>query len=346
MIKKFNKICSLLSAMFLLLLIGGCKNTDGFENVTTTDLRLNIPMLETATRADVDGTVLEDEIYTLRVLIMDKDNKPLHNVLYNKDQLSNLIIEKVPVGSVQFWVIANEASVGMNYDEGGWTVDNVNGVKKLRVNDAKRKYFPKRGSEFDTENSNDKTKKGLPMTWGGVVEVVPQTSEEPQTVNINLVRNVAKINMYVKHSYDKEIQLTNVSFGPFMSDCIYMFKNPGESIPDVPSDATYSRIEYGTESESTGFPISLPGKTETRTLTIYVYPSFSTVTKEPYTLGFESTLGNFPEKPILNGEGKLITGIQRNTILDIYVTISENNLSLNYKVSDWGEETIDVPDFN
>lgn len=326
--------------MFLLLLIGGCKNTDGFENVTTTDLRLNIPMLETATRAEVEGTDLEKEIYTLRVLVVDKDNKVLHNVRYTKDQLSNLVIEKIPIGTVQFWVIANEASVGMDYDKGGWTVDNVNGVKKLRVNDPDRKYFPKRGSEFSSENV------GLPMTWGGTVEVVPQTSEEPQTVNINLVRNVAKINMYVEHLYDKEIQLTNVSFGPFMSDCIYMFKNPGESIPDVPSAATYSRIEYGTEFGSTGFPISLPGKTETRTLTIYVYPSFSTVTKEPYTLGFESTLGNFPEKPILNSEGKLITGIQRNTILDIYVTISENNLSLNYKVSDWGEETIDVPDFN
>lgn len=326
--------------MFLLLLIGGCKNTDGFENVTTTDLRLNIPMLETATRAEVEGTDLEKEIYTLRVLVVDKDNKVLHNVRYTKDQLSNLVIEKIPIGTVQFWVIANEASVGMDYDKGGWTVDNVNGVKKLRVNDPDRKYFPKRGSEFSSENV------GLPMTWGGTVEVVPQTSEEPQTVNINLVRNVAKINMYVEHLYDKEIQLTNVSFGPFMSDCIYMFKNSGESIPDVPSDAKYSRIEYGTEFGSSGFPISLPGKTQTKTLTIYVYPSFSTVTKEPYTLGFESTLGNFPEKPILNSEGKLITGIQRNTILDIYVTISENNLSLNYKVSDWGEKTIDVPDFN
>lgn len=340
MIKKFNKICSLLSAMFLLLLIGGCKNTDGFENVTTADLRLNIPMLETATRAEVEGTELENEIYTLRVLVVDKDNKVLHNVRYTKDQLSNLVIEKIPIGTVQFWVIANEASVGMDYDKGGWTVDKVNGVKKLRVNDTERKYFPKRESVFLTESL------GLPMSWGSTVEVLPNATEQPQEVNVKLVRNVSKIKMTVTHKYNSLISLNNVSFGPFMSDRLYMFKYPDQTIPDVPADAKYSRVEYGEALGSSGFPIELPGMNKEKVLTLYVYPSFSTVTSEPYTLGFESSLGNFPEKPILNNEGKLITGIMRNTILDINVTISENDLSLDYKVSEWGSETIEVPDFN
>lgn len=326
--------------MFLLLAVG-CSNKDSMDYASTADLRLSVPMLENITRAGVEGTEKENEIYTLRVLIVDKDNKVLHNVRYIKDQLSDLVIEKIPVGTVQFWVIANEASVGMNYDEvGSWTVETVNGVKKLRVNDPGRTHFPKRESAFLTENV------GLPMSWGSAVEVLPNSTGQPQEVKVELVRNVSKIIMSVTHSYSSPISLTNVSFGPFMSDCLYMFKHPDQTIPDVPADAKYSRVEYGSALGSTGFPIELPGMNETKALTIYVYPSFPTKPEEPYTLGFESSLGKYPEKPILDKAGKIITNMDRNTVLNISVIISENDLSIDYKVSEWGSETINVPDFN
>ncbi len=338
MFRCFNHIWPLLAAISLML-VGGCSSKEYLGDASTADLRLSVPMLENITRAGVEGTEKENEIYTLRVLIVDKDNKVLHNVRYTKDQLSDLIIEKIPVGTVQFWVIANEASVGMDYDNDSWTVETVNGVKKLRVNDPDRKYFPKRESVFLTENL------GLPMSWGSVVEVLPSTGQ-PQVVKVELVRNVSKIIMSVTHSYNSPISLTNVSFGPFMSDCLYMFKHPDQNIPDVPADASYSSMEYGEALGSSGFPIELPGITETKALTIYVYPSFPTKPEEPYTLGFESSLGKYPEKPILDKAGKIMTNMNRNTVLNINVIISENDLSIGYKVSEWGSETIDVPDFN
>lgn len=131
----------------------------------TTTIRLNIPMLEAATRITTPTEEQETEIKTLRVIISNSD-KAYINKAFTEAELSTgtLTIDNVPVGEVQMYVIANEAALGKDYsDYNDWKGDVIevpgHDHPKVLVTDLYREHFPKRGStaEFPQE--------GLPMSW-------------------------------------------------------------------------------------------------------------------------------------------------------------------------------------
>lgn len=340
---QINNYIKLVFTFFCLFIVSSCtKENHEIYNKTTT-LRLNIPMLDVSSRATEEGTDAEDKIHSLRVFILDMDNNQIHNKKYSSDEIqsNSISIDNVPIGFVQLYVIANEESLGKDYGnltEWQNSVLNVDGTKKILFIDGNSpKKFPLKGSDFSANAP------GLPMTWEAkTLEVKAQQPGQSQEVNVELERAVAKINLVVKHGYEKPISITNVSFGPFMGDRLYLFKeNNNSEFPEVPSDAVYTPQVYE------NLNVTLPEKEDTRTLAIYVYPSFAWKSgePEPYTIGFESSVGKYPAKPILTSAGIPLRSMKRNTVLNIKVFISETNVSFDFKVSGWDDKTIEVPEF-
>lgn len=330
--------------IFSLLMVASCSKEDTVEQSNTGSLRLEIPMLEDISRATTeDGSDLENTIYSLRVLILDENDETIHNEKYTAP-ISSITIDKLPIGFVQIYVIANEESLGKDYtDMETWreSVVTEGNIKKILFKDENNpKKFPLRGSIFNTQQT------GLPMTWEAKsLEIVPQTNGDIQTVQVELLRAVSKINLLVSHDYQTPIRITDVSFGPFMGDRFYLFKDANTVVPEIPYDAVYSSINYD------GLEIDLPVGTSTKTLTLYVYPSsaYKVNMPEPYTVGFKSLINNevitYPTKPILNSTGLPIREILRNKLININVKISETNTQFDYIVQDWGTEIINVPEF-
>lgn len=106
--------------IFSLLMVASCSKEDTVEQSNTGSLRLEIPMLEDISRATTeDGSDLENAIYSLRVLILDENDETIHNEKYTDlaSLASSITIDKLPIGFVQIYVIANEESLGKDYTD-------------------------------------------------------------------------------------------------------------------------------------------------------------------------------------------------------------------------------------
>ena len=309
----------------------------------TSTLRLNVPTLEVGRSV---GTDVENAIHSLWVLICGENGDVIHNGKYVGTSLPSdnvIVINDVPVGTVEIYVVANEESIGKNYsDLQSWQDDIVESQdgRKVVVKDEKREYFPLKGVP-DFENSQW----GLPMSWAGKVEIVLQTDGNPQEVAVELKRMVSKINLTISHNYSESIEINEISFGKFFGDRLYLFQ-VGTQLA-IPSDVQYEAKVYE------GLHVELPAQTETRTLSLYVYPSFSWEAEKPsnYTLGFTTTVGGtecmYPAKALIAADGSELGQLLRNTILDVNVRLSDTNVEFDFKARPWTEEeAFDVPPFN
>lgn len=307
----------------------------------TTTIRLNIPMLEANTRV-VPTTEQETEIKTLRVIINNSDNAYI-NKAFTEAELSTgtLTIDNVPVGEVQMYVIANEAALGKNYsDYNVWKGDVIevpgHDHPKVLVTDTNREYFPKRGSTAEFPQD------GLPMSWENLALTIdpPASDGTPQEVEVELMRAVAKLNIIMTNTLSDDIVIGQMGFGPFFSDCLYLFREDALSVPD---GTGYAVKDYENVS------ITVPKEGGSAQLALYVYPSAAAVEGEanPYTIGFRTLAGfNYDKKPFLRN-GLPLNGIARNTQVNIYATLSSKaNITVEFEVQEWKPETIDVPPFN
>ena len=309
----------------------------------TTTLRLNVPMLEISSRSQ--GSQEENAIYSLWVLIWNGE-EVVHNEKYTGSTLPDdgvITIPGVPVGQVEIYVVANEESIGKAYEN----LENLQGdmeesiigeetVQKVVFKDGTREYFPLKGSDFEQSTL------GLPMSWLGEVEVLKQENGGSQNVDVELKRMVAKINLTISHDYTKEIAINEIAFGKFFGDRLYLFQ-PGSQLA-IPSDVKYDDKVYD------GLNVELPPATETRTLSLYVYPSFAWEEGMPsnYTLGFTTTVGGetkvYPAKALVQGNDQL-TMLLRNHVLNVHVRLSDTNVAFYYDVREWTDVTVTVPDF-
>lgn len=309
----------------------------------TTTLRLNVPTLEAGRSV---GTDAENAIHSLWVLICGENGEVVHNGKYAGASLPSdnvIVISDVPVGTVEIYVVANEESIGKNYgDLESWQGDVVESQygRKVLVKDENREYFPLRGVP-DFENSQ----LGLPMSWAAEVEVARQTGGNPQEVSVELKRMVSKINLTISHDYSESIEINEISFGKFFGDRLYLFQ-VGTQLA-IPSDVQYETKVYG------NLHVALPAQTETRTLSLYVYPSFSWEEGKPsnYTLGFTTTVGGkervYPAKALIYENGSELGQLLRNTVLDVNVRLSDTNVEFDFQTRPWTkEEAFDVPPFN
>ena len=316
----------------------------GGEGETTT-LRLNVPMLEIASRSP--GSAQENAIHSLWVLIWN-GKEAVHNEKYTGSTLPPdhvITIPGVPVGQVEIYVVANEESIGKTYENLEKLQEDIeestttagDKVQKVVFKDETRQYFPLKGvPDFEQKGL------GLPMSWLGNVEVVKQENGGSQVVEVELKRMVAKINLTISHDYNEAIVINEIAFGKFFGDRLYLFQ-PGDQLA-IPSDVVYEDKGYD------GLNIPLPPAAETKTLSLYVYPSFAWEAGMPsnYTLGFTTTVGGnkkvYPAKALVQGND-ILTSLLRNHVLNVNVKLSDTNVEFKYNVRDWEDKIVTVPDF-
>lgn len=334
--------------VMVVLLCQACTGTDP-QDITeerTTTIYLQLPQPDAGTRSISSGyedklQLLESQIYTLRVILLSQagTNKSttINRLFTNVKSGESLAIENVPVGDAQLYIIANEASIGQNYSDIAnlqKQVVDVNGSRKVLITDDKNLYFPIRGSELLAETE----KKGLPMSWMNKNLTVSENMEIP----VVLERCVSKIRMQIQNNFSESVRVTDVSFGAFFGNSFYLFR---EGALDVP-DQTYKGQVYQVYDESEDYLIA---PNESKVLICYFYPSFawtSGTEASPYTIGFRTEYGYYPNMAFLKSDGKPYNSIPRNKQININVTLSgATHVNIDFEVVEWTNEEITVPDF-
>ena len=326
-----RKAIYMLSVLCVAALWGGCQRGGGAEEGTAE------VTLRFATRADgTDGTdpnALPNEgIKTLRVILY-KDGE-----IYRVDRLRDFTgdespvlvksvkVYDVPLGNITFYLIANEGSIEKTYDTPeAIRADfvEVNGMQKLLVKDEGWKFFPQPAEKIE--------KNGLPMAGVRTVEIM----EDTESLDITLVRAVAKLNLTIENALTEDITVTNINFGNFMSDRVYLFRTQNVDMPD--------RTTYG--EWSSPYNQTIPAGTN-GTFVGYVYPSNARTGSNTYTLGLQTTGSNYGPFPIVQRTQQLAY-IVRNTQVNVWATISKDaTVSVSYEVTDWVPESVNVPPFN
>lgn len=339
----FESLQSRLLATLILVsgLLTSCdKETQTWENDgRTATITLHVPMAESSVTRTTDEKYqqAETKINTLRILILSPDNQPIVNKKFGSQEITggNLTIEGVPVGKVMICAIANEAALGKNYDnfeDFEKDLVDIGNKKKLRIIDEQRTHFPKRFTESEIAQY------GLPMSWIDR-EAEIQPSPTPQTIEVNLERAVAKLNIIMNNALSEPITITSMTFGQFFGDQLYLFR---EATLDIPAQTTYATQEYR------GVSIDIPGG-KSKTLACYIYPSYAWKdnTPSPYTIGFTTTTTEYPRVAFINEYGGALNSIARNKQVNIHATLSaEASIQLQYEVKDWNTAPVNVPPFN
>lgn len=335
---SYHYIVALLAACLLSVGMTSCTAEDDGQTTDgrTATIRLDIPMLEATTRITTPTKEQESQINLLRVIILSQGATSI-NQTFTADDLTggSITIDNVPVGPVQMYVIANEASLGKDYSDLKTLQDDVEQeTGKVHIHDDERKHFPKRGSEMDF------TATGLPMEWMGQLTIDPPT-DTPQEIEVNLVRAVAKLNITMNNALSDPITINGMSFGSFFGNCLYLFHT---NSLDVPADTDYAGMSY-----TDGINIPIEGNSSA-TLALYIYPSFAWKNAgdaSPYTIGFTTVAGgNYQQQAFVNNYGAL-NSIARNTQVNISATLrTDTHIEIKFKVVPWEENTVDVPPFN
>lgn len=341
MICNISKAAAMtITAIAFLLCACSREDVNHSSDGLTTTISLNIPMLSSS-RATIEGSAEENDIHNLRVIILKQGAESINQTFEDVSSGSTLEIENVPVGQVEMYVIANEASLGKNYSDVIYLqkdVVTVNNSKKVLIIDENRTHFPKRGSEFPAT--------GLPMSWMNKTLTInpPQYDAEknivPQNINVALQRCVAKLKIIMQSTLSEDIVINEMNFGAFFGDRLYLFQ---EQSLDVPDDALYAAKGY------TGLDITIPANGE-KILECYIYPSFawkSASEQTPYTIGFKTKAGKeYPSQQFVNDYGAL-NSIARNKQVNITAKLSKHaNIDIKFDVVDWKPVTVDVPSFN
>ena len=162
--KKTKQYISLLLAAFMAAGLSSCIKEDyaGASDETAT---VNLVF---DTRADNNGDGLDDDalpgegIKTLRVIVVDTDNNRVDvNELRDfSGETPQPVLQKtltimgLPVGNKDFYVIANEASVGLSgldTPRPGYSFDEAekSALLSTLINDGQRTYFPSTDTEIE-----------------------------------------------------------------------------------------------------------------------------------------------------------------------------------------------------
>lgn len=332
---NFRKYTVYLLGLFGILVASCSKGNETIPvDGGTAIIRLNIPAIEASSRINTPTEEQEKAINNLRVIILSQGAESI-NKSFGKDELGTggITIDSVPVGPVQMYVIANEKSLGKEYDSlAKLQADlvTVEGKRKVLVWDTDRNFFPKRGSEFPVE--------GLPMEWMNTSLTINPPSGTPQVIDVNLVRAVAKLNIKMNNALSTPITIQEMYFGNFFGNSLYLFHESGLDVPDGTNydGKTYEDLNIvinGNESEN---------------LSLYIYPSFAwkkDTDTSPYTIGFKTATTRYNPLAFVDNYGAL-NSIARNTQVNISATLRTNAIiNIEFEVVSWEDNTVDVPTF-
>ena len=281
---------------------------------------------------------MREGIKTLRV-ILAKDGE-----IFRVDRLRDFsgetspVLERevkvydVPLGNITFYVIANEGSIGKVYDTPEAIRTDfvvVSGTRKLLLKDENRSFFPQMAE------AEKIAEKGLPMA--GMVNV--EIAESTEAIGITLERAVAKLNLTVENALSEEINVTGIHFGAFASDRIYLYRTLNL---DMPAETEYLPMEFDTG-------INIPAG-ENGNFVCYVYPSRAPEVggRSSYSLRIETEGGTYggTNGSLITGNQGVLTQIVRNTQLNIRAIINKDaTVTIDYVVTDWTPESVNVPPF-
>lgn len=358
-IRFVHQLMTVCTTAFLTLSTVSCDSDSVSQLPSTEDsasltLRIEAPVVTRADNVtDEEYAAFENRIRTLRVLIFSESGSVLKNETFTQDELVSAsgsythTVSGLPVGTVDIYLVANEASIGQDYgDTGNFTGGMVDApspsapgttIKKVLITDANREHFPERYSQL-TDQTN-----ALPMSaHSRGVTINPGEN----TASLSLIRSVAKLKIEMVNELTRTITVNEMSFGAFMADRFYLFQ---EEKLDVPSDAVYDDITYGSQDDaSQHLGIEIEGG-ESRVLVLYIYPSYawtSGTTDSPYTIGFRTPNATYDPLPFITASNPF-NSIARNTQVTIRALLhTDSNFKLNFEVEPWATETIEVPSFD
>lgn len=329
--------------LFVILLFTNCLTASCIkDDYTVTDGTSTINLYfstrsDEADTGDTQETTIpvgtNEGIKTLRVFITDENGKVQCNIYqdYSNDSQGNNAVKTftimgVPVGTKNFYVIANEASVGLTKND----LDNRQMVDEDFLNTVITNpsspsvaYFPRMRNQIN--------ELGLPIT-GMRTDVLVEG--EKLDLEIPITHAVAKIVFKVKNTLSENITLTGFSLGEFFADQTYLFPSATGQLTGV------NYAPFGGTVNHT----FTAGAAEAEYFTCYLYETPED-RKSYFTVKLLSDLG-LEEKPVTISDYV----VKRNTVINIVATISKETSvivpKIDWQVSPWNPVTNNVPSFN
>ena len=309
-------------------------------------------ILNVATRSTMAGySSTEEHIKTLRVIAVTSTRTVIAN--YYEDfftdptasgtvtRVTDIEIENIPFGETTFYVIANEASVGLDLSglAKGEELPSVNEWEQMVIANHKEEvdgsittFFPRLRRDIGD--------KGLPITGIHTENVNAGT----QDITIEITRAVAKITFSFNNYAGADIPIASLGLGQFIADHTYLF--PQESTTDgtisIPQENTYTDHIFVAASEQ-GATIEQGNNEEL--LVYYFFETNNTSTPSPYTMGIETVASGIFMPPQVFIDDQIIP---RNTQVDVVANIRRHDetAQIGWEVIPFTEENVDVPPFN
>lgn len=343
--KKTNRYISLLLALVFAAGLSSCIKED-YADSTKND-KATVSLVFDTRAPGVDGQTVQagpnEGIKTLRVIIVDSESSTVNvNKLYDYSaepdpvQVKTLTIMNLPVGQKDFYVIANEGSVGMNdidlntwQEKGTFNESDKNGLLQAVIASG----FPKTDAEI--------AELGLPIAG---VESANITGTGDQVIEIPITRAVAKFVLYINNESGEAFNLNSVNFGTFVADRTYLFPVQNGLLQGVTYKEMYSldaNTTVAADDDGKGEPAFIG----------YIYET-GTRDADDFTLSLTSSTPGFEDLakavPIqFQEQGR--NHISRNEQVEITATVDVNKevqTDLKILVEHWGEKTINIPSFN
>lgn len=340
--------------VFFFCIIAGMVSCTQSKNLPLSDeegKQTGTAILSVATRSTMAGySSTEEHIKTLRVIAVTSTRTIIAN--YYEDffidptasgtvtKVTNIEIENIPFGETTFYVIANEASVGLDLSglAKGEELPPVNEWEQMVIANHKEEvdgsittFFPRLRRDIGD--------KGLPITGIHTENVNADT----QDITIEITRAVAKVTFSFNNYAGADIPIASLGLGQFIADHTYLF--PQESTDgtiSIPQENTYTDHIFVAASEQ-GATIEQGNNEEL--LVYYFFETNNTSTPSPYTMGIETVASGIFMPPQEFIADQLIP---RNTQVDVVANIywHDETTKIEWEVIPFTEENVDVPPFN
>lgn len=327
--KKTNRYISLLLALVFAAGLSSCIKED-YADSTKND-KATVSLVFDTRAPGVDGQTvqagLNEGIKTLRVIIVDSKSSTVNvNKFYDYSaepgpvETKTLTIMNLPVGQKDFYVIANERSVGMNdIDLDAWqekgTFDDSDKNELLQA--VISSGFPK----------TEIAELGLPIAG---VKSENITDTEDQVIEIPITRAVAKMELTLTNNTGALFQLEQVAMGSFFPNKTYLF--PGKTLSE---GVTY--VDHTFETNAT------LEEGATKTFCFYFYESHAGENAYTIQLNDGSEYGATPilvEPEEEGGQPTPLTSVERNTCVRVKGTIESKAWTLLANVLPWQHEEV------
>lgn len=332
--------------LFLLLVITGVMNSCIKENLAENPEKngtANVNLVLSSRAGEFDG---DEDIKTLRLLVIDNNGTINFNRQINPTGLPNnsvsftLVGLEMGSGTKNFYVIANEESIGLNaadfesnYAEkkqlhGDWQTE----LKSLPV-DEMGSYFYKPASDIGTH--------GLPIT--GYTEEFSIVKDQNNFVEIDITYAVSKIKLKFVNERPTEETINDVTFKnvePVSGTTLF---DPSSSLVQGSNNVSFSAITV---------PAGINDKAGEVSVIFYVYENQEPTEGYSFTALWNDKLQtvNFDDIPFVENDApKTITSLSRGQQLNITVRLKLGSVEvddLELEVIPWGTKDVVIPPFN